>query len=109
MATIKMMQGDSWPIFISLKSGNTVITPDLVDDMEVSLGESLRYTMSGGTVRYDVETLRWYILPTQEDTLGLDVEVYEVIARVKFKGNEYVKGIKTGSILMFDSNSEEVI
>lgn len=107
MATVKMMQGDSYVVFIQLTMNGTTLTPDMVADVEICVGDVLRKTWSGGGVGYDTMTQQWYIRPTQEETLAMEVESYGVIARVKF--GEDVKGIKVGSINIVDTHSEEVI
>lgn len=109
MATVKMMQGDSYVIPINLKLSGNPLTPDMVEDVEVCVGEKLRKTFREGSVGYDTSKQRWYIRPSQEETLGLDVEGYSVIARVKFSNGADVKGIKVGTILILDSHSEEVL
>lgn len=113
MATIKMMQGDSYAVFVSLKLKDTgePITPDMVSEVEIMVGESLRKTYSSGTVRYDEDEMQWYFIPTQEETLALDPDNYEVQARPKFANGDYsfVKGITVGNILIVDANSNEVI
>lgn len=107
---VKMMQGDSWPVYIRLMSGDQVITPDLVTELEVCVGESLRYTMTEGTVKFDAETNRWYIWPTQEETLNIEPDGYSVICRPKFRGTPaMVKGIQANMITIIDGHSEEVI
>lgn len=113
MATVKMMQGDSYPVFVALNMKDTrdVITPDLVSDVEISVGESLRKTYSSGETLYDSKEREWYFIPTQEETLAMEPDSYEVQARVKFPNGSYspVKGIKVGTIIILDANSSEVI
>lgn len=107
MATIKMMQGDSYVVFFALTLNQTPLTPDMVDDVEVCVGEALRKTLSSGSVGYDTETEQWYMRPSQAETMAMEVNAYEVIARVKF--GDDVKGIVIGRIIITDTHSEEVI
>ena len=109
MASIKIMQGDSYVIPVNLTLNGYPMTPDMVDDVEVCVGEGLRKTFSEGGVGYDTSKQRWYIRPTQEETLALEVEGYDVIARVKFSNGADVKGIKVGTIVVLDTHSEEVL
>jgi hypothetical protein len=113
MAAIRIMQGDSYPVFVALNMKDTgdVITPDLVSDVEISVGESLRKTYSAGETLYDSKEREWYFIPTQEETLAMEPGGYEVQARVKFPNGSYspVKGIKVGTIIILDANSSEVI
>lgn len=111
MATIRMMQGDSYPVFIKLTVNEQTLTPDMVAEVEVSVGAELRYLYSAGQVQFDAELGQWFVLPTQAETLSLDVDSHEVQARVKFPNDAYssVKGVSTGYINIIDATSEEAI
>lgn len=111
MATVRMMQGDSYALLINLTQMGTVLTPDLVADIEVSIGETIRRTKSGGDVEFDTTEQQWFIRPTQEETLALEPGVYEAIARIKYSNidNSDVKGINIGRVIITDSLSREVI
>lgn len=113
MASVKMMQGDSYAVFVSLKMKETgePITPDMVSDVEIYVGDSLRKTHAAAEVLYDAELSQWYFVPSQEETFALEPDSYEVQARIKFPNGQYstVKGIKVGTIVIQDANSEEVI
>lgn len=111
MATVKMMQGDSYAVFFALKINDSPLTPDILSDLEVCVGDSLRKLYSAGEVSYDETTQEWYFLPSQEETLAMEPEAYEVQARAKFRNGQYsaVKGVSVGRIIINDANSEEVI
>lgn len=113
MASVKMMQGDSYAVFVALqlKDSGSVITPDMVSDVEVYVGDSIRKLYSAGEVRYDDTMLQWYFIPTQEETFGLEPGGYPVQVRVKFRNGAYsfIKGIEVGALTIVDANSEEVI
>lgn len=111
MATIKMMQGDSYVVFINLTIQKQPLLPEMVDDVEICVGESLRKTYSGNGVWFDSVSRMWYIRPSQEETLAMEEAMYEVTARVKFTDGDStdVVGIKVGRILIQDGSSEEVI
>lgn len=111
METIRMMQGDSYYVFINMTQQEQVLLPEIVDDMEICVGEDLRYTVSGGTVGFDTESQQWYFRPTQEETLSLDPGQYTVIVRVKYAGGAMsdVKGAVVGRIMIIDTHSEEVL
>lgn len=111
MATIKMMQGDSYVIFINLTIQNQTLLPEIIEDVEICVGESLRKTYSGDGVWFDNDTQMWYIRPSQAETLAMEENMYEVIARVKVKDgdNTDVIGIKVGRIMIQNTNSEVVI
>lgn len=114
MATVRMMQGDSYAVFVELRFEQTAepITPDMVSDVEIIVGDSaLRKTYANGEVLYDTEQSQWYFVPTQEETFGLDPDSYEVQVRIKFANGQHsaVKGIDVGNISILDAKSEEVI
>jgi hypothetical protein len=111
MATVRMMQGDSYAIFVDLKADGSALTPDKVSDIEITVGDSFRKLYSSGEVGYDATMLQWYFLPTQEDTLAMEPNAYEVQIRVKFPNGQYsaVKGVSVGRIIILDAQSEEVI
>lgn len=113
MATVKMMQGDSFAVFFAIRLQDTgdLITPYMVSEVEVSIGDSIRKTYTSGEVSYDATQLQWYFVPTQEETFSLDPDSYEVQARVKFRNEQYssVRGTNIGSIMILDAQSEEVI
>lgn len=113
MATIRMMQGDSYAVFVDLKmkESGEPITPSMVSDVEIQVGDNLRKTHSAGEVLYDETQSQWYFIPSQEETFALDPESYEVQARIKFSNGKFpaVKGIRVGSIDILDAKSEEVI
>ena len=113
MASLKMMQGDSYAVFFALRIKQTSepITPDMVSEVEVTVGKSLRKTYTAGEVRYDDEQNQWYFVPTQDETFGMDPESYEVQVRPKFSNGQHstVKGVTVGNIVILDANSSEVI
>lgn len=111
MATIKMMQGDSYAIFVNLKIDGNPLTPNMVSEVEITIGDSLRKLYSAGGVKYDTSLLQWYISPTQEETLAMEPNGYDVQARIKLKNgqNSSVKGVSVGRVVIVDAQSEEVI
>lgn len=113
MATVKIMQGDSYAVFVELRMKQTAepITPDMVSDVEITVGEALRKSYSGGTVFYDDDQDLWYFIPSQAETFSLEPESYEVQTRVKFRNGQHstVRGLNVGSIMILDAMSEEVI
>ena len=113
MASVKMMQGDSYPVFVSLKMTQTgdPITPDMVEEVEICVGDSLRKTHTAGEVLYDATQLQWFFVPSQEETFALEPDSYDVQTRIKLPNGQYspVKGIKVGTIIIIDAQSEEVI
>lgn len=110
--TITIMQGDSYPIFIKLTQNGSALTSDLVDDLELYVGESLRMSYEDGTVKYDESSKRWYIWPTQEQTFALEEGTHKVEVRPKFKNpsTTNVKGFTLdGKIKVKAATSREVL
>lgn len=108
---MKIMQGDSYAIPINLTQGGYALTPDMIDEVEITVGEAMTKKYTAGGVGYSADLELWYIRPTQEETLAMEAEEsYQVIARVKYKNNPAdVKGILCGSITVEATNSTEVI
>jgi hypothetical protein len=106
-----MMQGDSYLVYIEMKINDDPITPYMVEDMEVSVGDRLRYTFAENQVGYDTAKREWFFRPTQEETFGLEPDNYPVIVRVKFLSEPMrdIKGINVGRIIIVDSYSEVVL
>ena len=113
MAAIRIMQGDSYAIPITLTLNNAPLNPDMVAEIEICVGEdvSIRKTFTAGTVYYDSAAQKWYIRPTQAETLAMDPGGYDVIARIKYRNEELsdVKGLLIGRIIISDTYSNEVI
>jgi hypothetical protein len=111
MAAVVIMQGDSYPVLIDIEQDGVALTPDMIDDVEVCVGTELRKTYSAGEVGYDIDSGRWFIRPTQQETLNLDEDAYQVIVRVKYKNQPWpdVVGALAGRIMIRGSNSKEVL
>lgn len=113
MGVIKMMQGDSYSLPVTLTVNGSPLNPDMVSEIEICVGEeiAIRKTYSEGTVNYDSKSKKWYIRPTQEETLNMEPGSYEVIARIKYKNEEIsdVKGVPIGRMIITDTYSNEVI
>lgn len=107
-----IMQGDSYPIYMELTQDGAPLTPDMVAELEVCVGDKLRKLYSAKEVFFDEASERWYIHPTQEETFGLEANTnYDVTVRIRYKGTspEEVMGMRLGQISVRDSTSEAVI
>lgn len=106
-----IMQGDSYTIYLNLTQSGTSLTPDLVDDLEVYIGEELRKSLSGGGVFFDAEAVMWFIRPTQQETQALEEGTHEVTVRVKYKGQppSDVMGTVVGRLRVQACVSKEVL
>ena len=113
METMKMMQGDTHlvPFTISLDDTGEKITPEMADDIEVCIGKEccamIRKVYSEGSVAYDAETEQWFFRPSQQETLDLEPDSQDVIARVRI--GDDVRGVKIGRLLILSAQSKEVI
>ena len=107
---VNIMQGASYPILVELEQDGHNLSPDMIDDLEICVGSTMRKTLSSGTVFYDSDLCCWFIIPTQEETFALNAGTYEVIVRVKYKNQPpSVKGVSIGRINLRKTLSEEVI
>ena len=108
---MKIMQGDSYPIYIDLTNDGIALRPSMIDEMEVFVREYLLKTYTSGGVVFDDASLRWYIRPTQQETFDLEEGSHEVIVRVKYKGspNCDVIGTKLSRVNIIATTSREVI
>lgn len=106
-----IMRGDAYAIPVELTQGSYTLTPEMVSDVEISVGENLIQKYSQGDVNFDQELQQWYFRMSQADSLAMEAnESYPVIARVKYTNNPAdVKGIKCGEIIVEDTNSTEVL
>ena len=106
-----IMKGDSYPIYIELLQDDTILTPEMVAEIEVCVGESLRKLYSRNEVMFDQSSGRWYIRPSQEETLAWTESAYHVIARIKYANKDLpdVLGLKVGRINVVDTFSKEAI
>ena len=108
---MRIMRGDAYAVPVELTQAGYVLKPEMVDDVEITVGEILSRKYSSGEVLFNETDQRWYFRLTQQETLGMEAdEEYQVIARVKYTNDSAdVKGVKCGNILVEDTNSTEVI
>lgn len=107
-----IMQGDSYRIYINLTQNGKILTPEMIAEVEVYVGAGLRKLFSQGGVMFDKNTKRWYIHPSQEETLALQADTtYDVLVRIRYNEKEpaEVVGLNVGRITVTDSISEAVI
>lgn len=109
---VTIKQGDSYGIFLNLNQSGQTLTPDMVDDIEIYIGEALRFSAVDGGVKFDTSSNRWFIWPTQEQTFTLEEGTHKVEIRVKFKNanKPNVKGHDlSDKIKVKGSQSREVL
>jgi hypothetical protein len=106
---ITIMQGDSYPIFLDLKQDGRLLTPEMISDVEISVGDVLRFTKSEGTLAYDSSRKLWYFWPTQEETMAME-GIYDIQGRIKYPNTPaQVYGYKLDRIKVNETLSREVL
>lgn len=107
---MKIYQGDSYPIPFALMQAEYDLTPEMVSDIRLTVGESLSYEASAGEVFFDAATKRWFFRPSQAETLALDPDVYQVMAKVKYLNNPAdVISVPCGRLIVLDATDTEEI
>lgn len=69
---ITLKQGESFRIYINLTQDGMALVPELIDDIMFCIGGDFNKSYSGGGVRFDTASNRWYIFPTQEETVNMN-------------------------------------
>lgn len=108
---MKIMQGDEYDVYIDLKQDGIALKPNLVDDIEICIGSTIRKTFQNSSVLFDSKELKWYIRLTQQETLGMEEGQHQTIGRIKYKGapQSDVVGIKLESFIVMPTTSREVL
>ena len=79
-----MIQGDQYQMPITIKVGDTVITPDNCEGVKIDVGGTIRE--SPGTLAYDAVDSVWLYQLTQAQTLGFSGLV-GITVQVNMGGN----------------------
>lgn len=108
---MRIMQGDEYDVYIDLKQDGIALKPNLVDDVEICIGSTIRKTFQNASVLFDNKELKWYIRLTQQETLGMEEGQHQTIGRIKYKGapQSDVVGIKLESFVVMPTTSREVL
>jgi len=101
-----MMQGDAYSIPVVLRQGATVIVPDMVKAVEITLGNLTR--CYPGDVTWNEEAKQYEFPLTQEQTLKFPAGEQPLQVRVKFLNDEVV-GAQGGSVDVKKSISKGVL
>lgn len=110
MASFRIYQGDSYNIPFSLEQADYALTPDMVSDLRIVVGEELSYTMSSGEVTFDSEKGLWYFRPEQSHTLALNPGSYSIQAKVKYRNEPAdVITVPIGTLVVLDAADTEEI
>ncbi len=103
---MKIMQGDSYPIPVDITQDGIPVTSDMVDEVEVTIGTSIRKTLSDGGIYF--EEGAWYFLLSQQESFGLS-GTQNVIVRLKYPGKGYTLGIRAGALSAEDIPQKVVL
>lgn len=103
---MKIMQGDSYPIPVEITQDGAVVTPEMVEDVEITVGKAVRKTMTGGGVTFEDNT--WYFLLSQEESFSM-VSQQSVIVRLKYPVTGYTLGIRAGMLSVEDIPQKVVL
>ncbi len=98
-----IMQGDAYCVPFRIRSGGTEITPELVDTVEITIGELTK--TYPGEVDYD---MGWIVPLSQQDTFRLGPSLQPVQVRIKFITGDVV-GASCGCVCVGDSLSKAVL
>ena len=102
-----MMKGDAYSIPISIETADGAATPESFEDIEVSIGRSVRKTFSSGEITYDAERALFLVPMTQAETFALERRS-RINIRCKYAGGDVV-GIDLGILEFEPSLSREVL
>lgn len=110
-STLVIHQGDALTVPVDLEQSQIDMTPDMVSDVEITIGSALRLLYSENTIRHDAANSKWSFRLEQSDTLELRPGNYKTQARVKYKNDPDfdVTCIDVGTIVVLSSNSREVL
>lgn len=104
---VKIMRGDSYLIPVEVTQNGQAITPNIVTDIEVSIGTELQKRLSYGEVVFLDGT--WYFRLSQEETFALE-DSNTVYVRVVYPGSpNNVIGVRAGMIIALETGSSEVL
>lgn len=101
-----MMQGDAYGVPFVIRQGDTTVTPDMVESVELTIGTLSR--LYPGEVTYDEAKKQWLYPLTQEQTLAFAEGAVSTQVRVKLVNGDVV-GAKGGAIRVVESQSKGVI
>nr|DAJ64002.1 MAG TPA: hypothetical protein [Caudoviricetes sp.] len=101
-----MMQGDAYAVPFVIRQGETKVTPDMVETVELTIGMLSR--LYPGEVTYDQKKGQWLFPLTQEQTMDFAEGSIPTQVRVKFMDGRVI-GAKGGAIQVAQSASKGVI
>lgn len=88
---IKITAGESYPLYFTINQDGISLTPDMLDDLKICIGKK-SWTLRSGGVRYAADRGKWYIHPTQAETLAMPVGKSDICFHFKYaNGDVYIK------------------
>lgn len=98
---MKITQGESYPIFFNIKQDGMSLTPDMISDLEIHIGEMFQKSYQGGGVFYAADRGKWYIFPTTAETKAWEEGNHVVCAHFTYQNGETY--IETAGRIIVDS------
>lgn len=81
---ITIIQGESYPINVTINYGGKPLTPEKVADIMICLG-NVRKKYSDDTLDFNESTNKWVFYPTQDETLGIPPGFHKIWIHIKAK------------------------
>lgn len=104
---LKIMRGDSYYVPIEVIHDGQPVTPTVVKDIEVSIGESLQKRYSNGNVIH--RDGMWYFRLSQEETFNLPDSAIVYVRAVYHGEPKDVIGTTAGQVILTETGSKEVL
>ena len=82
---IKLHQGDSYGIPVLLIQDGAPLTPELVQEIQLTVGNQLHRSLSAGDLLTTATPGYYCFVPTQAETLAMKPGTYDVAVRVKYR------------------------
>ena len=83
---IKIMQGDACRLPFHIRQDGMVITPEMITDLEVTIGSLRKTYLTGGIIYADEH---WLVYLSQEDTLSMTGSEY-IRVRIRYRDQPWV-------------------
>ena len=102
---MQIMQGDAYKLPFRLTQDGEVITEQMVEDVEIVIGSTIK-SYANGKIHYSDGN--WLYPLTQEQTFAMCNHPQDVQVRVKFHGGD-VMGVPLPPVKLERSTSKEVL
>lgn len=81
---VTIIQGESQPIYIDLYQDDRILTPDMIQDLTICIGDSFSASYLAGGVQFRQETSQWCIWPTKAETQAITPGKHWIYAHVRY-------------------------